>query len=124
MASPSPSSKYDSFRDSALHFLCNAGWGAESDGDANDYGSHFTRISLILADVNYRNTEFNSLIEQWEHWSELSPMQQETMRLNLTGHWIVAEGSQGFVHVREFPSEAAAKERFDQFAEHYASWDE
>lgn len=117
-----PSYKYDSFRDSALHFLCNAGWGNESDGDAPDYGSHFTRISLNWSDVGLNNTEFNSLIEQWENHEEAHGMEYHRFRASLVGHWLVSEDNQGFVHVRGFTREDQAKARFDAFAGHYAQW--
>lgn len=118
MTTPSP--KYDSFLHSALHYLCNAGWGDESDGDANDYGSSFTRISLNWEDVRLNNTEFTSLIEEWPDFADYP--NPGRLRADLVGHWLVAEDSQGFVHVRQFPTEGAVKWRFDQFAAHYSAW--
>lgn len=115
------SPKYDSFVHSALHWLCNAGWGNESDGDANDYGSHFTRISLDWDDVKPNNTEFTSLIEQWPDYVDII-VPDEVFRSSLVGHWLVTEDSNGFVHVRSFPTEAAVKWRFDQFAAHYETF--
>lgn len=117
----SPSSKYDSFEHSALHFLCNAGWGNESDGNAPEYGSYFTRISLGWQDVKPTNTEFTSLLEQWPDVDGI-PVPLDEFRIRLTGHWLVAEDSNGFVHVRRFGTEAALIERFEDFAQHYSAW--
>lgn len=119
MATPSP--KYDSFRDSALHFLCLSGWGNESAGDTDGYGVYFTRITLGWDDIRPSNGEFNSLIEQWPDYVD-SNEAGIPFRTQLIGHYIVSEDSNGFVHVRELGSEAAVKARFDAFAEHYANW--
>lgn len=118
----SPSRKYDSFRDSALHFLCNADWGNESDGNANAYGVYFTRISLDWNDVWPENTEFESLIEQWDEVTSGAVIINETFLMTLVGHWLVSEDGQGFVHVRGFDTEEQVKARFDAFAQHYAEW--
>jgi len=114
--------KYAGLRDSLLHWLCNAGWGNESDGNSPEYGSYFTRISLTWDDVRPSNTEFSSLLEEWAREEEHDLSWDGTIRLNIVGHWIVSEDSNGFVHVLDFPTEPAAKARFRQFAEHYASW--
>lgn len=116
------SHKYDSFQHSALHYLCNADWGNESDGNAPDYGAHFTRITLTWSDVNPRNTEFHSVMDEWPDRADAMARYDHTFWTQLLGHFIVSEDSQGFVHVREFGSEDEAKRRFDQFAEHYAQW--
>lgn len=117
------SPKYDSFIHSALHYLCNAGWGNESDGDANDYGSYFTRITLETADVAPQNTEFISLIEEWPDFADaVHPGHPDEFFRQLVGHWLVAEDSQGFVHVRQFDTVYGVKWRFDQFAAHYAAF--
>lgn len=121
MTAPSP--KYDSFVHSALHYLCNAGWGNESDGDANYYGSHFTRITLNWEDVKPANTEFLSLIEEWPDFADaVHPEHPDQFFRQMVGHWLVAEDSNGFVHVRQFATEGALKWRFDQFAAHYAAF--
>lgn len=117
-----PSSKYHSFRDSALHFLCNAGWGMESDGNSPEYGVYFSRISNTWEDVKPTNTEFVSLIEQWGEAEEDPALLTTDFYRSLVGHFLVSEDSQGFVHVRDFPTEDALIARFRAFQEHYASW--
>lgn len=117
------SHKYDSYRDSALHYLTLAGWGNESTGNTDDYGVFLTRIGNTWDDVKPTNTEFQSVIEDWPDYEDAVALYPEFFT-QLIGHFIVSEDSQGFVHVRHYVHEDEAKERYDQFAEHYAQWAE
>lgn len=117
------SHKYDSYRDSALHFLCNAGWGNESTGNTDGYGVYLTRIGNTWEDVKPSNTEFLSVIEDWPDYEDATALYPQFFT-QLIGHFIVSEDSQGFVHVRHYVDEAEVKRRYDQFAEHYNEWAE
>jgi len=113
--------KYDSFRDSALHFLCTSDWNNGEFGDVQDYGVYIWRISNTPEEVQVINTEITSVLEDWESYEEANGASQE-FRDQLVGHFIVSENSQGFVNVREFDTKEALDARYNAFLEHYIEW--
>jgi hypothetical protein len=113
--------KYDSYRDSVLHYLCTSDWANESDGNSSDYGVYFWRISNTWEDVKPENEEFNSLMEDIAaEGIELT----EDLRRQMVGHFLVSESDTGAVNVRQFETEGKLLGRYQDFAEHYASWAE
>jgi hypothetical protein len=109
--------KFDSFRDSALHFLCTQDWGNDSFGDVTDYGVYIWRISLDAMEVSQTNTEFNSVIELLVE-SEGFPFTQE-LRDSLVGHFMVSENEQGLVTVKQYTLESELIRHFEQMRDHY-----
>lgn len=116
------SHKYSSTRDSALHYLCNADWGTESDGNSPEYGAYFTRISFTREEAHPRNTELMSVLDDWGTDVEGGDDGATDVVLELVGHFLVVEDMQGFVHVTEFPTEAALIRRYAQYCEHFYNW--
>ena len=114
--------KYDSFRDSALHFLCLADWANESFGDVSDYGVYIWRISNQRDDVMLANGEFNGVIFDW---ITANPECEDSLefRESLIGHFIVSENDQGQVTVRKFDSEVGMLDMFNKYQVHYDEWD-
>lgn len=92
-------SKYDSNRDDALHFLCTSGWANSSFGDVAAPTGYTWRITNAPVDVAEVNTEFGSLMEDWD--GELT----QDVRDAIVGHFLVVEDSNGLVHVWCYQSE-------------------
>lgn len=92
-------SKYESTRDDALHFLCTSGWANSSFGDVEAPTGYCWRITNAAADVAEVNTEFGSLMDDWD--GELT----QDVRDSLVGHFLVVEESNGLVHVLRYHSE-------------------
>jgi len=119
--------KFDSYRDSALHFLCSSDWGNESFGDVSTYGVYIWRISNTLEEVHTLNTEINSVLEDWEQANpELLGVLEcslEDFRKTLVGHFLVSENGQGQVTVREFNTEKRLLGAFDAMHEHFNTWE-
>lgn len=113
--------KFDSFRDSALHYLCRAEWCNESFGDVTTYGVFIDRISNEYADVQELNTEVSSLLEEWFTENGVSPSDRE-FRYSLVGHFLVSENDQGQVTVKEFKLESELIRHFNQMRDHYDEW--
>jgi hypothetical protein len=115
--------KFDSYRDSALHFLCRAEWCNASFGDVSTYGVFIDRISNKLEEVHTLNTEINSVLEEWEQSNpELLGTLEcslEEFRKTLVGHFLVSENEQGSVTVREFPTEKRLIQQFEAMREHF-----
>jgi hypothetical protein len=120
--------KFDSYRDSALHFLCSVEWGNESFGNVQTYGVYLWRISNKLEEVHTLNIEINSVLEEWEQANpELEgtlEMSLEDFRKQLVGHFLVSENEQGSVTVREFPTEGALKSQFNAMKKHFEEFEE
>ena len=114
------SGKYDSFRDSALHFLCTSGWDNGEFGDVQTYGVYIWRISNTEAEVSLENTEFNSVLEDWEHYEEVG--ESDEFRQSLVGHFILSENEHGFVNVRSFDTESGLDARYNAFLIHWIEW--
>lgn len=116
--------KFDSFRDSALHYLCVSDWAEESFGNVSDYGVYIWRISNTLQEVSPDNGEFNSIIEDWAPMEGYETLQSDpAFRESLAGHFLVSENDQGMVSVRQFATEAAMLARFNDMQTHYENWD-
>jgi hypothetical protein len=113
--------KYDSFRDSALHYMVSNGYNEGEFGDVNDYGVYIWRITNTDAEVVIENTETTSLLEQWESYEEANGSSDD-FREKLMGHFIISEDSQGFVSVRQFDSYEGMEARFEAFRDHYNEW--
>jgi len=113
--------KYDSFRDSALHFMCESEWHSGEFGDQSTYGTYIWRISNTEADVATENGEFNSLLEEWQNVKDADSNSDE-FRESLVGHFIVSENDLGFVYVRKFDTEAQRDARYNDFLTHFIEW--
>lgn len=120
--------KFDSYRDSALHYLCSSEWGNASFGDVSTYGVYIWRISNKLEEVHTLNTEINSVLEEWEETNpELLGTLEcslEEFRKSLIGHFLVSENEQGLVTVRQFPTEAALISQFKAMRAHFIEFQE
>lgn len=115
--------KFDSFRDSALHYLCSGEWGNASFGDVTDYGVYVWRISNSWEEVKPEAMDFTSVIEEWAPMEGYETLHADiAFRQSLVGHFLVSENSQGQVSVRQFPSEAALLARFNDMQAHYEEW--
>jgi hypothetical protein len=118
--------KYDSYQDSALHYLCSSEWGNDSFGDVSTYGVYIWRISNNLQEVHTLNIEINSVLEEWEEANpELLGTLEctlEEFRKTLVGHFLVSENEQGQVTVRQFPTEGALISQFKAMEKHYIEW--
>lgn len=115
--------KYDSFRDSALHFLCTSGWNTGEFGDVQDYGVYIWRISNTPEDVQASNTELTSVLEDWDTYND-ADADSQTFRDSLVGHFILSENEYGFVNVRKFDTVAGLDHRYNEFLKHYIDWSE
>jgi len=115
--------KFDSYRDSALHFLCSQEWGNESFGDVSTYGVYIWRISNTWEDVKPANKEFESVIEDWEEWAGLAEAHTSYgLRQSLVGHFMVSENEQGLVTVKQYALESELIRHFNQMQEHFNTW--
>lgn len=111
--------KFDSYRDSALHFLCRAEWCNASFGDVSTYGVFIDRISNEYSDVQELNTEVSSVLEDWFTANpEVSPSDR-TFRYSLVGHFLVSENEQGQVTVKEFKLESELIRHFEAMRDHF-----
>jgi hypothetical protein len=113
--------KYDSFRDSALHFLCLNDWDNGEFGDVNGYGGYYWRISNTPEDVQVTNTEMTSVLEDWDYYKEANGASQE-FRDKLVGHFLLVETQQGFVIAKQFKTEEGLDDQYNKFLHHFTSW--
>lgn len=111
--------KFDSYRDSALHFLCRAEWCNASFGDVNDYGVFIDRISNFQEDLT-------GCIDALTEWEEMNPellgvleCTKEEFRASLVGHFLVSENEQGLVTVKQYTLESELIRHFNQMRDHY-----
>ena len=115
--------KFDSYRDSALHFLCSYGWGNESFGDVSTYGVYLSRISNKLEEVHTLNKETNSVLEDWEESNPemlgVLECSLEEFRKTLVGHFLVSESDTGLVTVREFATEGMLISQYKAMEKHF-----
>lgn len=113
--------KYSSARDSILHFLCEAAWSDGSFGDVEAPTGYVWRISNDHDDVAMVNTEFNSVLEEW---LEANPevIDSPALRVELSGHFLVAEDGNGFVSVAAYPSGSLLSQAFDSLEAVYSEW--
>lgn len=114
--------KFNSDRDSALHYLCRAEWCNESFGDVSEYGLFIDRISNDYSDVQELNTEVSSVLEDWFTANpDVSPSDRE-FRYSLVGHFLVLEFQTGQVTVTEYKTEAELIAAFNTFRNIYDDW--
>lgn len=113
--------KFDSYRDSALHYLCSVDWGNESFGDVSTYGVYLWRISNSVNDVHKENKEFASVLEEWV--KENPEADEKTVRRSLLGHFLVSENSQGQVTVKEFKLESELIRHFNSMKAHFEEFE-
>lgn len=114
--------KYDSTRDSALHFLCSEGWSNESFGDVSTFGRYVFRISNTWEDVKPENSEFNSLITDWVHSEDVRDT--EDFYRSLVGHFLVTELSSGQVLVYSCETELQLISIFNTIQDQYNEFSE
>jgi hypothetical protein len=112
--------KFDSDRDSALHYLCSSDWGNESFGDSSTWGKYVWRISNTWEEVKPGNTEIAWIIEEFLNAEDLKD--SEEFRKSLVGHFLVQEDSNGLVHVREYASEYGLLEDYSTLEQEFSEW--
>lgn len=112
--------KFNSDRDSALHYLCRAEWCNESFGDVSEYGLFIDRISNTWEDVKPGNTEFRSVIEGWLESESVNDLFE--LRKSLVGHFLVIENDAGQVTVVEYGNEATLIQAFNEARDRYDVW--
>lgn len=113
-------SKFDSVRDSALHFLCEGEWSNDSTGDITSYGLYTWRISLTPNELSYERDEIGSLLEDW--FSSNGVEDTPAFRESLVGHFLVSENSDGFVTVLKAPSATSLVSQFVYESNRYNAW--
>lgn len=113
--------KFSSDRDNVLHFLCLADWSNESFGNVEAPTGYVWRISNTANDVSLANTEFTSVIEEWNQ-SEFNTDSLE-FRNSLVGHFLLQEDSNGLVHVHKFETEETLLKHFQVLETEFSDWD-
>jgi hypothetical protein len=119
----SPLGRFDSARDSILHFLCISDWAEESSGNTEAPSGYFWRISNAPGDVNLHNHEFNSVMEDWFAMNPEVTDSSE-LRFELVGDFIVQGVDSGFVYVYSYENKAEMMEAYAALEEQYAAWDD
>jgi len=113
--------KFSSDSDSALHFLCLSDWANDSFGNVEAPTGYVWKISNYESDVSSSNTEFTSILEEWNKY-EMNTDNQE-FRRSLLGHFLLQEDSNGFVHVRKYETDKELCMAFDALQAEYEKWD-
>lgn len=114
--------KFDTDRDSALHYLCISQWGADEFGHVESPVGYVWRISNEWDDVKPENTELTSSLDEWfEQQGDVEDNAE--FRASLVGHFLVVENDQGFVNVVEFSTEADMLAMFEAAREVFETWD-
>lgn len=115
--------KYDSTRDSVLHFLCTQEWSNDSTGD-DDYGKSVWRISNTRDEIfgcfNQGNTELDSVLEILVE-SEQIELTDE-LRNSLVGHFLVTQLASGLVLVYECETELQLISIFNVIEDEYSEF--
>lgn len=112
--------KFDSNRDSFLHWACTQEWGMGSDGNVEAPTGYFWQIEFIESEVGGNNTAFNSLLEEWlELEGESDSL---AFRASLMGCFILTENSQGFVSVARYDYYAAMNQDFMALQAIFEEW--
>jgi hypothetical protein len=114
--------KYNSLRDSALHYMCINGWSTGEFGDVQDFGAYVWRVDNKAEDVQIGNTEFWSMLREW--WGANGDPNIVEIRDSLVGHFIVLESDQGFVSVIDYNTEEELVERYNPLLNQYTEWRE
>ena len=113
--------KFNSLRDSALHYLCSNGWSTGEFGDTEAYGGYFWKTTNVWEEVQPENGEFNSVMEDWfaanPEWQDIP-----SFRADLVGHFVVMEVSSGQVTVVPFDSQEAMERDFNRLGDLFTKW--
>jgi hypothetical protein len=112
--------KYSTDRDNILHYMATSDWANDSFGDVEAPTGYVWRISNTLEEVQLSNTELTSLIE--EQVKAYGIEDNDDFRHSLVGHFLLVEGSQGFVDVYAYDSEAELLKEYDYREEVYSEW--
>lgn len=104
--------KFASARDELLHIMCSSGWADMSEGDVESPAGYFYLISNSVPELAELVAAFQEDITSLG----VSPD-------DVVGHFVVVEGSSGFVGVGSFDSEADAQREFDRLGEVYTVWE-
>jgi hypothetical protein len=115
--------KYSSARDSILHFMCTSDWATESNGNSEAPTGYFWKISNTTSEVNKRNTEVNSLLEEW---FQQNPEVRDSvaLRQELVGNFIVNEDSNGFIYVMTVETQKTLDEIYENLETKFYEWDD
>jgi hypothetical protein len=114
--------KFNSERDSLLHYMCVSEWANESFGSVEAPTGFVWRISNNWEEVKPENTEITSVLEEWfEQQGDVEDTPE--FRRSLVGHFILIENDQGFVSVTQFPNEHALMEEYTARLEDFGIWD-
>ena len=114
--------KFDTDRDSALHFLCISQWYDDSFGNVEAPTGYVWRVSNNWEEVKPENPEVTSLLEEWfEQQGDVEDTPE--FRRSLVGHFVLVENDQGFVNVIEFSTEADMLAMFEAAREVFEEWD-
>lgn len=119
----SPLGRFDSARDSILHFLCISDWAEDSSGNTEAPTGYFWRITNDANDVAQKNTEFNSIMEDW---FTMNPEVTDSpeLRAELVGHFIVQGMDSGAVYVSEYETEDELMLDYVHLSGQFEDWDE
>lgn len=109
--------KFDSLRDSALHYLCSVEWGNESFGDVSTYGVYIWRISISSEELEEVASALEALEESEELLRGIEDL--EAFHKSLVGHFMVSENEQGLVTVKEYTLESELIRHFNSMQEHF-----
>jgi hypothetical protein len=113
--------KYSSDKDNILHFMATSDWANDSFGNVEAPTGYVWRMTNTVEDVQLSNTELTSLIgEQLQAYS-IEDGQQ--FRSSLVGNFLIAEDSQGFVSVTEYPTAALLEQAYDSLQAIYEDWE-
>lgn len=116
-----PLGKYSSARDSILHFLCVGMWSNDSTGDVESPTGYVWRISNNWEEVKPINMEINSVLEEW--FTENSEVTDSPeLRLELVGHFLVVEDSNGFISVHEYATKSLVLSAFESLEGIFNEW--
>lgn len=104
-------SKFDSLRDEFLWMMTLDGTG-ETSGDVESSTGWFGRVDILSADVASLAAE---ILAEYNGPGPFDIMQ-------MVGHFIVRENSQGFVTVETYDNDGQAAARFAELDDAYSDW--
>jgi hypothetical protein len=112
--------KYSTDRDNILHYMATSDWANDSFGNVEAPTGYVWRISNDAAEVQVSNTELTSLIE--DQLKVYSIEDGPEFRSSLAGHFLIAEDSNGFVSVSEYPTAELLQQAYDSLEGIYSEW--
>lgn len=114
--------KFDTDRDSALHYLCLSDWANGSFGDVESPVGYVWRISNNWEEVKPENTELTSVLEEWfEQQGDVEDTPE--FRRSLVGHFLILEDSNGLVHVQSYDTVELSLDAFHEYRDVFEKWD-